>query len=148
MGTHYQGNPREMLALDSYIKLVRAAETVIARIHRAPGMNLTVSQFGVLEALLHLGPLNQTQLAGKLLKSGGNITMVLSNLEKQGLVERIRNKEDRRFITVHLTTKGKKLIEELFPRHVENVRNQMEKMSDSELKQLGALCRKLGVEGH
>jgi len=47
---------------------------------------LTTPQFGVLEALLHLGPLSLGELADKLLVTGGNVTYVMDRLEEQGLV--------------------------------------------------------------
>ncbi|NLF76610.1 MAG: MarR family transcriptional regulator, partial [Chloroflexi bacterium] len=74
MPTHYDGTPEERRALDAYIKLQRAADTVLARTtaHLA-AHGLTVSQFGALEALYHLGTLSQRDLAQKLLKSTGNI---------------------------------------------------------------------------
>src|SRR5262245_19850379 len=111
MGTRYQGNKEEVRALNSLIKLVRAANSVNARLsHTMAEADLTESQFGVLESLLHLGPLHQCDLGEKLLRSSGNITMVVDNLEKRGLVERRREKEDRRFVKVHLTDAGRKLI--------------------------------------
>ena len=99
MGTHYTGPPEQRTALDAFIKLTRAAESVEARAHGTlRGQGLTVSQFGVLEALYHLGPLCQGELAGKLLKSGGNLTTVVDNLERRGWVERQRGEGDRRFV--------------------------------------------------
>ena len=75
MGTHFNGTEREVRALDAYIKLLRATESVVARLsHQLRDENgLTVSQFGALEALLHLGPMSQRDLGTKLLKSSGNI---------------------------------------------------------------------------
>ena len=67
---------------------------------------LTISQFGVLEALHHKGPLCQRDIAVKILKSTGNITLVIDNLEKQGLVTRERTSEDRRYLTIRLTGQG------------------------------------------
>lgn len=145
MGTHYPGTPEEHSALSTFINLVRATDSLHSRL--APTISetgLTDSQFGILEALLHLGPLCQRELGKKILKSSGNITMVVDNLEKQGLVERQRNRDDRRFITVHLTQKGNALIGELFPRHVANLCTQMNILSPSEQDTLRALCRKLG----
>ena len=96
MGTHHQGPLHEIRALDAYIKLMRAAESISARIHRhLQEADLTVGQFAVLEALFHLGPLYQRDLCEKLLKSGGNITMVVDNLEKRGLVTRQRPEHNR-----------------------------------------------------
>lgn len=146
MGTHYSGPPREMAALDAYIKLMRAAESVTAR--RSPlfaADGLTVSQFGVLEALLHLGPLHQCDLSRKLLKSSGNITVVVDNLEKRGLVRRSPDREDRRASIVDLTEKGRHLIASCLPRHVQAIVEEMSTLSRNEQRELGRLCRRLGL---
>lgn len=147
MGTRYVGTKEEVRALDAYIKLVRAAETVSSRIHRSlADSDLTVSQFGVLEALLHLGPLYQRELAEKLLKSGGNMTLVIDNLEKRQLVKREREAGDRRCIKVCLTEKGKQLISQIFPYHVAAVVGEMSILSLEEQEELGRLCRRLGKQ--
>lgn len=144
MGTHYRGATNELRALDAYIKLLRAAESVVARAHRRTACDLTVSQFGVLESLLHLGPMHQRKIGSKLLKSGGNVTMVIDNLERRGLVERRRDQKDRRFVSVHLTPAGRKLISEVFPRHVGSVVEEMSPLDSKEQEALARLCRKLG----
>lgn len=145
MGTRYYGTKDEIRALDSYIKLSRAAESVSVRIHRHLNTaKLTTSQFGVLEALLHLGPLSQSDLAQKLLKSGGNITLVIDNLEKRQLVKRDRLTKDRRVVMVCLTEKGQQLISEIFPRHVAAVVEEMSILTESEQEELSRLCRRLG----
>lgn len=135
-----------MRALDVYIKLMRAAESVSARIHRPlAAVDLTVSQFGVLEALLHLGPLCQRELGEKILRSGGNMTVVIDNLEKRGLARRVRSTEDRRYISVHLTEAGEKLISGIFPAHVEAVVAEIGVLDAGEQQTLAQLCRKLGL---
>ncbi len=145
MGTHYQGKPGEVRALDTFIKLVRSADTVSSRLNRRLGtLELTESQFGVLEALHHLGPLCQRALAEKLLRTGGNLTLVVDNLEKRGLVRRERDEADRRFVTVHLTPAGRKLIEAIFPGHVRAIVDELGGLTAAEQEELGRLCRKLG----
>ena len=87
MATHYRGTPQEVLALDGFIKLMRATDSLNAHLARhIDGAGLTMGQFGVLEALLHLGPMNQCDLGAKLLRSGSNVTMVLDNLQRHRLV--------------------------------------------------------------
>jgi len=111
MPTHYQGSPEEELALDTYIKLTRATDTIHARLSLASSMQaLTISQFGVLEALFHLGPQAQNILGEKILKSNSNMTTVIDNLEKRQLVRRERAPDDRRKIIVHLTESGQESI--------------------------------------
>lgn len=145
MGTHYQGTPAEIAALNAYIKLMRAADTVTSRVHAELPKGLTVSQFGALETLLHRGPLCQSELAAKLLKSGGNITLVVDNLEKAGWVTRQRDERDRRFITVALTPEGRSFIADLFPRVVARITREFGLLTTDEQATLGALARKLGT---
>lgn len=146
MPTHHQGPPEEIQALDAYIKLTRAVSALETRLaHRATLGDLTVSQFGVLEVLMHLGPLPQCQIGSKLLKSGGNITLVIDNLEKRGLVTRIRSVEDRRVINVSLTPEGERLIRDVFPRQAQAITAEMGVLTPAEQQTLAALCRKLGV---
>ena len=149
MGTHYRGTKAETTALDAFIKLVRAAGSVSARVdaHLA-SIDLTVSQFGVLEALYHLGPLYQKDLATKILKSTGNITMVVDNLEKRGLVERLRDEEDRRHYFVRITDQGARKIRSFFPGHVKRIVQEMGRLSKAELDTLGRLCKKVGLRTH
>lgn len=146
MGTHYPGTQEQRMALDVYIKLSRAAEAVSARVNaHLKNYQLTVSQFGVLEAIYHLGSLQQNQLAEKILKSTGNMTLVIDNLEKRDLVERERSPADRRCVFIHLTRSGEQLIEDIFPRHVAIVMEEISALSQAEQIQLGDLCRKLGL---
>lgn len=135
-------------ALASYNKLIRAAGITSTRIQRGvmAEEKLTESQAGVLEAVLHHGPLTHTQLARRLCKTGGNITLVIDNLEKRSLVRRVRNPDDRRSVEVHLTSGGRRLIERVFPRLVEEIEDQMSALTVAEQKELGRLCRKLGQQ--
>ena len=146
MGTHHQGPPDEVRALDAFIKLVRASESLRTRLHQhLAAADLTESQFGVLEAVYHLGPLCQKDIGKKLLKSGGNITMVVVNLEKRGLIRRERAAANRRFVTVHLTDEGRRLIRRVFPRHVEALVREMGVLSAREQEDLGRLLKRLGT---
>lgn len=145
MGTHYQGSPAEVAALNAYIKLMRAAESVTARSHGILPKGVTLSQFGVLEALLHRGPLCQGELAAKLLRSGGNVTLIVDNLEKAGYVQRERNPEDRRFITVSLTPAGRAFTAELFPQVAASITREFAALTPAEQFTLGWLCKKLGA---
>lgn len=147
MGTHYEGSKKEKKTLNAFIKLMRASESINNRLNRKlSDANLTTSQFGVLEALLHLGPLNQKALGEKLLKSGGNITLVIDNLEKNNWVERQRDSEDRRSILIHLTPEGKKMISSYFPKHLANIVSEFNVLSEQELEQLSCICKKIGLQ--
>ncbi len=136
------------LPLKTYTKLMRAAETVTSRVHRPLALhNLTISQFSVLEALYHKGSLCQRDIAAKILKSSGNITMVIDNLEKRGLVRRERHSEDRRYLTIHLTTEGTTLIAQAFTMIAATISSEMAALTPQEQTLLGTLCKKLGLKG-
>ncbi len=146
MPTYYEGTEEERLALDAYVKLMRASGTVFSRVFAAPGREpgLTETQFAVMEALLHRGPMTQTTLCGKILKSGSNLTTVLDNLERRGWVRRDRDPRDRRVQVVSLTDAGGDVIETEFPAHVRRVVDLMGALDAEEQRTLGRLCRKLG----
>jgi MarR family 2-MHQ and catechol resistance regulon transcriptional repressor len=147
MPTHYVGTEAEVRALNLYIKLLRASNTLMDRVSPAISEGgLTISQFGVLEALYHLGPLCQKELGVKLLLSGGNITMVVNNLEKQGLVVRLKTGKDRRFVSVHLTWRGTELVKQVFPRHLAQLLEAVAVLSPPEQDVLSRLCRRLGKQ--
>ena len=126
---------------------MRAAESVTNRVNLPLSRDdLSISQFGVLEALLHLGPMSQKDLAGKILKSHGNISVVVDNLEKRDLVTRTRGAvEDRRVVIVALTPKGEGLVRSVLPDTEERIRQEMGILSDAELVDLARMCKKLGL---
>ena len=147
MPTHYPGSQRERRALTALIALRRATNTISLR--EAALMRrheLTESQFGVLEALLHLGPMCQKDLAAKILKSSGNLTTVIDNLERHGLVERRRDPGDRRMVTVHLTETGRSLIGKMFPAHAAKIADLFAVLAPDEQVELARLCRRLGLQ--
>lgn len=146
MGTHFKGDKEEKQTLNAFIKLTRASESVNGRLSRhLSDANLTVTQFGALEALLHLGPLNQRELGQKLLKSGGNITLVIDNLLKNEMVEKVTDPNDRRAVIISLTDKGRNYIENLFPQHLERIKEEFSVLTSEEKEQLAYICKKLGV---
>jgi len=145
MPTHYHGTPETVCALDTFIKLTRATESLMARLNRRGTIRpLSTSQFAVLEALYFLGPLLQGQASAKVLKSTGNITLVVDNLEKQALVRRTRQGEDRRQVTIQLTETGKELIESIFPGHASAICEELNVLTPEEQVTLATLCLKLG----
>jgi MarR family transcriptional regulator, 2-MHQ and catechol-resistance regulon repressor len=145
MARNYRGTKKEERALAAYVKLMRASDSIYSESTRdLADYNLSGSQFAVLEALSHVGPLVLSELARKVLKTGGNITMVVDNLEKRGLVRRVASREDRRYIKAEVTAAGRKLIDSMFPAHVQRIVQLMSRLTGGEQDQLSALCRKLG----
>lgn len=109
---------------------------------------LTLAQFGVLEVLYHKGDLRICDIIEKTLSTGGNMTVVIENLLKDGLVVRYPDPNDGRASLIGLSEEGRRIIEEIFPEHVENIGNILEPLSSEEKQQLIDLLKKLssGVE--
>lgn len=135
----------EERALRLWIALARSYATFSREVaSRVAEYGLTTPQFGVLEALHHLGPLPLGELADKLLVTGGNVTYVMDRLEEQGLVIRQRAHQDRRVVHATLTPKGRALVEEVFPRHAAFVREAVSHLDPEEQDELRRLLKKLG----
>jgi MarR family transcriptional regulator, 2-MHQ and catechol-resistance regulon repressor len=146
MGTHYHGTTEEIQALNTYIKLMRAANTIQMRLEqRLTAFHLTENQFGTLEMLYHLGTTHQYVLGRKLFTSKGNITVLIDQLEKRSLVTRERDTKDRRLVGVQLTKLGVELVKSLLPDHVAAIVQLMASLTLVEQKNLASLCKKLGL---
>jgi MarR family transcriptional regulator, 2-MHQ and catechol-resistance regulon repressor len=146
MKTTEQYGRKADLALTMWVKLVRASTTF----GRLTGKDieqhgLTQPQFGVLEMLGHLGPMTIGDIGKRMLVTGGCVTVILDNLEKEGLVERVRSLEDRRVIKVQLTKKGQSLFTEVFHKHADKVAELASVLTEEEQLQLSTLLRKLGL---
>lgn len=142
----YKGPKKEALALETFVKLMRSSNTISSEVNNYLARNkLTMSQFGVLEALYHVGPMYQRDLAEKILKTTGNITTVIDNLEKRKLVERQREMKDRRYFKVVLTPSGKRLTKKVFPDYAAQIEKSMNRLTMTEQKELARLCKKLGT---
>ena len=147
MSSSQPGRAQERLALSTHVKLMRAANAARNFASRSLGdVGMTLTQFAVLEALYHLGPMSLSDIAQKVLTTGGNLTMVVGNLEKQGLARRQPCPEDRRMLIVVLTAKGKSLIRKVFPQHAAAIAEFLDVLSPEEQAHLGELCRKLGKQ--
>jgi MarR family 2-MHQ and catechol resistance regulon transcriptional repressor len=105
------------------------------------------SDFAVLEALLHKGPLPINEIGKKVLLTSGSITVAVDRLESKGLVERRASGADRRARIVHLTKQGKDMIARIYAAHA----SDMEKLAAASLTRteretLIGLLKKIGYE--
>jgi len=134
------------LALTTWVKLARAFASFNKKSsENIRNFGLTQPQFAVIETLGHLGPLKVGEICNKMLVSGGNMTLVLDNIEKLGYIERVHSKEDRRAINVQLTKQGQELFDKIFALHAEHVTKLMSVLNPEEQKTLGDLLKKLGT---
>ena len=143
---HGTDDPRVQAAVRAYVKLNRATRAILAAVEPRPAAaGLTLTQLGVLEAILHLGPLTQRSLGRKVLTSPGNMTDVVDKLAARGLVRRAPNPSDRRSVQVELTAQGQGLISAVFPAHAQDIARAFACLTPDELAVLDRLLRKLGL---
>lgn len=132
-------------ALRLWIALARCYATYSKAVScKIQEYGLTPPQFGIIEALHHLGPLSLGELADKLLVTGGNVTYVMDRLEEQGLVVRERSPADRRIVQAKLTPRGKELIGRVFPEHAIYIEELASHLDPAEREELRRLLKKLG----
>ena len=131
-----------------YIRLVlwkaaKAVEKIDRESIAQTGLGL--SDFAILEALLHKGPLPISQIGEKVLLTSGSMTAAVNRMEKKGFVKRIQDPADGRSFYVHLTKTGRKTIKTAFAEHEQNLEKIAGVLSDEERKELVRLLKKLGL---
>lgn len=104
---------------------------------------LTLPQFGVLESLYHVGPMNINQIIEKTLSTSGNMTVVIKNLVNQGCITKDKDPEDGRACIIRITKKGYDLIESIFPTHLDGLQSFFSSLDLEEKKELLRLMKKL-----
>lgn len=129
---------------ETFLKLIQTAEEVSVCVYaHLKDFGLTVSQFGVLEALYTKGAMCQKDIAEIIRKTTGNMTTVIDNLEKSGLAERRKDQNDRRFFTVSITEKGMDILNLVYDRYKNNVERVMSRLDSEDRQALAAILNKL-----
>lgn len=126
-------------------KAARAVETYAQK--SVTALEMCGSDFAVLEALLHKGPLPVNEIGKKILLTSGSITVAVDRLEKRGLVQRRAHGTDRRARIVHLTREGKKLITRAYAQHAADMeRLASASLTVTERATLIRLLKKIGYK--
>ena len=126
-------------------KAARAVQTYAEK--SITELALCGSDFGVLEALLHKGPLPVNEIGKKILLTSGSITVAVDRLEKRQLVERRAHGTDRRARIVHLTKEGRKLITRAYAQHAADLEQLMSaSLTTTERATLIRLLKKIGYK--
>ena len=138
-------NEKTIRAVDAYESLMFAAETVGRLLDKQlDSLGLTESQLRTLEWLVKLGPMCLRDVCEKVLRGSSDMTVMTRNLEKCGLVTRMKNPADRRITVIQVTTEGKKLLLKILPMRAKLIRAQMAVLGKPEQEKLTRLCEKLG----
>src|SRR3954467_4022588 len=138
-------NQRDRAATLQLVIAVGRALSAIERVIRAPlaASGLAMTEFAVLEVLYHKGPLRLGEIRDRILVTGASTPYVVKKLEERGLMRRKDLAEDSRVVLGELTAKGRALMEEVFPVHVELLQKVTEGLTLSEKREASRVLRAL-----
>ena len=105
---------------------------------------MLISDFTIMEALLHKGPLPINAIGEKVLLTSGSMTAAVNRLENKGFVTRIQDPSDHRCFYVHLTKQGSKVIRKAYAKHTRNLEAVAEVLTPAERDELAQLLKKFG----
>jgi MarR family 2-MHQ and catechol resistance regulon transcriptional repressor len=133
-------------SLKLYIVLSRAFRAINEHVNKQiQRYGLNPTEFAVLELLYHKGDQPLQQIGGKILLASGSMTYVIDKLESKEYIVRVACPSDRRVTFAQITPKGKKLIEQVFPSHRNEIDRMISVLSEEE-KEIGIeLLKKLGL---
>lgn len=135
----------ELSAPKLWIVLARCHRSLALSVERSiADLGLCLSDFMVLEALLHKGPLTISEIQTKVLLASGSMTAAVDRVESMGLVIRKTTPRDRRARLLELTPNGRRLIERAFREHAQHLEKAMSVLDDEEKRHLYAGLKKLG----
>jgi MarR family 2-MHQ and catechol resistance regulon transcriptional repressor len=125
---------------------MKASRAVVANIQKdIESHKINNENFMILELLYSKGPHPVQKISEKFSIPSGSITYVVDKLEKKGLVERQPNPNDRRASNVVLTEEGRALFDEIFPKHVATISQNLSFISNDEKEQLTVLLKRIGM---
>ncbi|MEI7026559.1 MarR family winged helix-turn-helix transcriptional regulator [Paenibacillus sp. y28] len=142
---HHWSQEQE-LTMKLFIVLSRAYKALMEHSQRdvqRHGLNDT--EFAVLELLYHKGPHPLQQIGDKILLASGSVTYVIDQLSKKGFLRRRPCEKDRRVIYAELEEKGRLLLDDIFPAHVEALLSATASLTIEEKAQAAELMKKLGL---
>lgn len=130
-----------LISMVAFRRAERAISRDEGRVCREYG--ITPIQFGVMERLYSKGDLRIGELMDELLSTPGNMTVVVKNMERDGFISRKQDETDKRSFLLVLTDKGRRLIDEMLPKHVALVEEIWSVLSVEEQKGLTEILKKL-----
>ncbi|WP_010529188.1 MarR family winged helix-turn-helix transcriptional regulator [Lentibacillus jeotgali] len=136
---------KENLSLKAFVVLMKASKSVTEYVKKdISRYDMKTNDFAVLEALYHKGNLTVKQISEAVLINAGSMTYVIDKLESKGLLERKPCKDDRRAVYIHITDKGKKLMDDIFPKHQEAIEDLLQDLSVEEKKTVIDILKRIG----
>lgn len=135
------------LSLKAFVVLMKASKSVQEQIKAdISSYGMRISDFAILEALYHKGRQTVREVSDAVLINTGSITYVIDKLETKGYLERTNCKDDRRVVYIQITEAGKKLMEEIFPKHQQVIEKIFENVSTEEKEIFIDVLKRIGLQ--
>ncbi|NGM82138.1 MarR family transcriptional regulator [Paenibacillus sp. 7124] len=135
----------EAASLKLFVVLSKAYRSLMDRaVKDMKSYGLSSAEFMVLEVLYHRTRIPLQQIGEKILVTSGSITYNIDKLEKKGLLKRVPCSEDRRVTYAEITDEGRKLFDEIFPKHVSMLHGMMGGLNTEEKEQATEWLKLLG----
>ena len=132
----------DLKAVAIMLRATHALENILKKDIDTYGINPT--EFGVLEYLYHKGNQPMQNIGKKLLMANSSMTYVIDQLYKKKHVNRVKNPNDKREVTIELTTTGKAFFECIFSNHKQTVKKVFDILNTEELVTMTTLLKKVG----
>ena len=137
---------RTKSSMNAFIGLNRTLdylEKIVREDVKQYGLNIT--EFAVLELLYNKGDQPIQRIRERVLIASSSISYAVDKLEEKGCVTRIRNQQDKRIINASLTQQGRRIMDEIFPKHAETIQSTFSILTDEELQTLQNTLKKLSA---
>jgi MarR family 2-MHQ and catechol resistance regulon transcriptional repressor len=133
-------------AIHTWLVLMKAHRTLVRHATRSiEVLDMCLSDFGILEALLHKGPQSVKELGRRIELTSGSMTAAIDRLEARHLIYRADHATDRRAWVIHLTLAGRALITKVFAGHQDAMERAMSGLSPADRAVLTDLLKRLGT---
>jgi MarR family 2-MHQ and catechol resistance regulon transcriptional repressor len=140
------GDKSDTTSAALWVVLARAYRSMQTFVeHSIAALGIGLSDFMILEALLHKGPMTMSALCDAVLITNASMTSAIDRLEEKHYVERTSSKEDRRIRRAQLTPEGTALIKRLFPRHLKDLDEVMKDIPAAERAELRRGLKTIGL---
>lgn len=135
----------ENLSLKAFVVIMKAAKTLEDKVtNDIANRDMNMAEFTILEALYNKGPQTVRQISDAVLIKFGSITYVINKLAKKEYIERINSTEDRRVVYIHLTEKGKEVMDTVFPKHQAAIERMFQDASNYDKEMIIDILKKIG----
>lgn len=129
-----------------WVVLARAHHAVAAYMEQSiVGLGIGLTDFAVLEVLLHKGPLSMQEIARKVLLANASTTSAIDRMALRGLVQRNLSSGDRRVRMVALTEEGRTVASRLFAQHERDVQFLLSPIGEDEREMLRSGLKRIGL---